>query len=120
MNVSMMNVKNAVGLRIWIAEMIPQVMLYAWRDGYDGLMFSPIWQFDSPTQGKKWFEYHYLYPGKTAIVYVFTNDYDIMNVECLLIAKNFMRGDFVVTTIDLCRLTRKVEKGRPYFETNPR
>lgn len=100
--------------------MKPQIMLYAWRDYFEGLMFSPIWQFDSPMQGKKWFEYHYLYPGKTATVYVFFNDYDIRNVDCLKIASDFMKGNFEVTTIDLCRLTRKTEHGRPYFETHPR
>lgn len=97
----------------------PQIMLWAWRDAHEGLMFCPVWQFDSPVQAKKWFEYHYLYPGKTATVYVFFNDYDILNVECLKIASDYMKGNFIVTVIDLCQLTKKTDKGKPYFEDHP-
>lgn len=91
--------------------------LFLWNAGNGEMIFSQI-ENKGVQESKKWYDYHELISGKTAVVFVFFEDYDIRREDCVKVATRFMTGDYVRIDIDLNKCTSTETKG--INRTNPR
>lgn len=108
MNCSTMSVRSAGGKVDTKAK--PVYRLYVWRLNDGSLAFDEIVD-KNHNQCRKWYEYFYQVVGKTAVVYCFFNDYEILNPELIRVATIFMKGEYLIHKIDLNNLGETIEKG---------
>jgi len=62
-------------------------------------------------QAREFYEYHKMFNGRSAVVFVFFNDYDLRDSTLKEVATRFMKGEYIRHDIDLNNSTRKETKG---------
>lgn len=97
-------------------EIKPTYAIHVWWSGSETL-FSVIENM-TINQAKEFYDYHKLFNGKTAVVFVFFSDYDLRDEDLLQAATRFMKGDYIRYDIDL--YWGNVTKSKGVDRTNPR
>jgi hypothetical protein len=94
----------------------PTYAIWAWGDEKQ-VMFSVI---EDMTIGycKQFYDYHKVFFGKHATVFVFYSDYELTVDQLLAAAERFMHGNYIRYDIDLYNMIVKISEG--VDKTNPR
>lgn len=94
----------------------PTYLLYVWHN-YDNTCFSIIEDMGLP-EARKFYDYHIMFNGQAAVVFVFYNDVDIREYELLDVATQYMKGEYIRIDVDMDTLKTTSSKGVDL--TNPR
>lgn len=94
----------------------PTYGLWAWMVEGGKVYFSII-ENKGIQECLKFYEYHEIFMGKSATVYVFFNDYDLRRSDCKTVATRYMRGDYV--RIDCNIKTGETITTKGFDKTNP-
>jgi len=85
---------------------------YALFATWDGLRanFTIIEDMGIP-QAREFYDYHKMFNGSSAVVFVFFSDYDLRDSDLKEVATRFMKGEYIRHDVDLKNLTWKETKG---------
>lgn len=87
----------------------PSYAIFVWQN--EGVVTFSVIEDMTIGFAKKFYDYHKMFSGRSAVVFTFFRDYDLRNSDLLQAATRFMKGDYIRYDVDMYNLIVKVSKG---------
>lgn len=97
-----MKIVGGVALNYMIANK-PTHLLFTWQNDNE-VLFSLLENMGIG-EARSIYDYHKMFNGKSAVVFVFFDDFDIREYQLLEVATRFMKGEYIRYDVDLRNLT---------------